>query len=99
MWSFGIVPQKVFHKADIEAGGVQKFWLMVVNVLLLDGAVEPFGVRIHLGRLWIGMPVGQMEVAEFLIKVFHEFTTIIGQHVLETKGKQEAGQIKEFLGG
>ena len=61
---------------------------MIVNILLLEGAVKAFGMGIHLsafilGVFGLGMPVGQVTCTELFIEVFHELRAVVGQDVLE----------------
>ena len=50
---------------------------MVIQEFLLKGSVEPFNMGIHFGCFGIGVPMGLTEPSSFLIKVLHEFGTII----------------------
>lgn len=72
---------------------------MKINVFFLYGAVESFGVGIHLGAPRVGVPVDFMEAANFIIKMFHEFRSIVGKDKGERKGEKERDQIKEFFCG
>jgi len=44
----GIVPEEVLYQSDVELFWVKEFILMVVNILLLKGAIKAFGMGIHL---------------------------------------------------
>ena len=46
--SLCIVPEEVLHQPDVELFWVQEFVLMVVNILLLTGALLAFGMGVHL---------------------------------------------------
>ena len=46
MRPFGIVPEQMFHKANVESGRIEEFWFVVVNILLLD---TPTGLLIGAG--------------------------------------------------
>jgi len=46
--SLCIVPEEVLHQADVELFWVKEFVLVVVNILLLDGALPAFGMGIRL---------------------------------------------------
>lgn len=48
MGSLSVEPHQIFHEDDVEFLWFQKFMSMVVDELLLDRAVEPLAVRIHL---------------------------------------------------
>jgi len=46
--SLCIVPEEVVHQPDVELFRVKEFILVVVNMLLLTGALLAFGMGIHL---------------------------------------------------
>ena len=98
MRAFRIVPEEVFEETNIEPIRVKQFWFMVVDVLFLYGPVEPLGMGVHFRGLGIGVPVSQMELPEVLVKVFHKLAAVVGQHVLETEGKQKGCKVKKLLG-
>ncbi len=45
--SLCIVPEEVLHQSDVELFWVKEFILVIVNILLLDGAIKAFGMGIH----------------------------------------------------
>jgi len=45
--SFCIVPEEVLHQSDVELFRVKELILVIVNILLLEGAVKAFGMGIH----------------------------------------------------
>jgi len=50
--SLCIAPEEVLHQApvclqDVELFRVKAFILVIVNILLLDGAIKAFGMGIH----------------------------------------------------
>ena len=96
--SLDIVPDEVLHQPDVELFWVKEFILMIVNILLLDGAVKAFGMGVHLGCFRVGMPVGQVTCTEMFIEVLHKLRAIVGQDVLEWEGEEEGGEVEEVLG-
>jgi len=46
--SLCIVPEEVLHQPDVELFRVQEFVFVIVNILLLKGAVKAFGMGVHL---------------------------------------------------
>ena len=46
--SLCVVPEEVSHQADVELFWVKEFILVIVNILLLEGAIKAFGMGIHL---------------------------------------------------
>ena len=53
--SLRIVPEEVSHQADVELFWVKEFILVIVNILLLDGAVKAFGMGVHLSAFILGV--------------------------------------------
>ena len=97
MRSLSVVPEQPLDEFAVENIRIQKFGLVVINKLLLDGAVEPLVVGVHLWGPGIGMPVGLVETSEFLVEVLHELAAIVGEHVFETMGEEQGDEIKELL--
>lgn len=60
---------------------------MEIRETLLHRFVESFRMCIHLGCLWIGVVVKQVETTQFLVKMLFEFTPIVGQD--KRQGKRE----------
>jgi len=42
------VPEEVLHQSDVELFRVKEFILVIVNLLLLTGALLAFGMGVHL---------------------------------------------------
>ena len=89
---------EVLHQPDVELFWVQEFVFVIVNILLLDGAIKAFGMGIHLWCFRIGMPVGQVTCTELFVEVLHKLRAIVGQDVLEREGEEEGGKVEEVLG-
>lgn len=98
MGSLQIVPKQVFHESKIESRRVEKFGGMKIHILLLDGAVETFGMGIHLRGLGVGMPVRGMESSNLGIESFHELTSIVGEDKGQGEGKENRHEVKELFG-
>lgn len=98
MGSFGIVPEEMLDQSHIEGNGVEKLGLVVIHKLFLDGAIEPFGMSIHLRGLWVGVPVLFVESFHLGVKVLHKLTAVVGEDVLKREWKQEGDKLKELLG-
>ena len=52
---------------------------MIIDELLLDGAVEVLGVGVHFGRAGIGPPVGDAVQVKALLEVSYEFGAVVGE--------------------
>lgn len=79
MRPFEIVPEEMVHEPEIEPDGVEELWDVKIHILLLDRAVEPLRMGIHLRGFRIRMPMGGMESSNLGIKVFHELASIVGE--------------------
>jgi len=53
--SLCVVPEEVLHQPDVELFWVKELVLMIVNILLLDGAVKAFGMGVHLSAFISGV--------------------------------------------
>ena len=73
MNSLCVVPDEPVDQLVVETRGIKQFEDVIVDELLLDGAVESFYVSIHFWSSGIGMVVGHMKFSKFFIKVFHKF--------------------------
>ena len=89
----------MFDQGDIERHGIEKLWLMIINEFLLDSAVEPFGVGVHLGGLRVRVPVDFVESFHFLGKVLGKFRAVVGQNIFQREGEQKRHEFKELFGG
>ena len=67
VWTLGVVPEEPLHEFPVE-----RYWIVeellqvVVDELLLDRAIEPLTVCIHLRHLWIRVEVCEVESLHFL---------------------------------
>ena len=53
---------------------------MVINELLLHGAIESFHVGVHLRGLGVGMVVDEMEPSQFFREMFFELRAVVGEN-------------------
>jgi len=86
---FGVVEEEPIHETFVEAGKVEEEYVVVVDEVLLDGAVEALDVSIHLRRLGVGVVVGDLELQQSLGEEFLELAPIVGEN--------EGGRIWEHL--
>jgi hypothetical protein len=96
--SFSIVPQKMFDEPSVEEGRVEEFSFVKINVLFLDGAVEPFGMGIHLRSLRKGVPVNLVKPPNLGIKGFHELGTVVREDIFQRERKEEGHKVEELFG-
>jgi hypothetical protein len=92
----GIVPHQPRDQLPIEPGRIHEESGMEIHEFLLDRAVEPFDVRVHLRGLWVGVVVDQVEIIEFLGEVLHEFRAVVGKHEDTRVGKHHPAVLKEL---
>ena len=52
-------------------------------MFFLNTTVKSFTVGIHLGCSRVSVTMGEIQIFNLLIKMFHEFTTVVGQHILD----------------
>jgi hypothetical protein len=57
MRSFSVIPDEPRDERGVELIGGDEQFLMVINELLLNGAIKPFDMGIHLGSSRIAMPM------------------------------------------
>lgn len=93
------MPEKMFDQSDVERHGIKQLRLVVIDELLLDGAIEPLGMSIHLGCFGVGVPVDLVEPFNLGIEVFHELTAVVRQDVLQGEREQERHELEELFGG
>lgn len=98
MHSSGIVPIQPIDKQAVEVVGKQQGAGMVIGKLFLNGAVESFKMRIHLGALGIGMVMRQAKLLQCLGEMLLEFRTVVGKDIGDGKRKKLNDLGKEFLG-
>ena len=83
------VPNQIIHKVGVEFIHIKKFIGMVVNIFLLDGAVESFTVGVHLWASRIGMVVCNPFFKNFFGKMFSKFRAIIRLQMLDSERKDD----------
>ena len=98
MRSFGVVPDEPRDQLAIELIGSDQQLLMVINELLLNGAVKTFDVSVHLGSSGIGMPVSFVQASDLLIEVLHKLRAVIGKNALKRVRKDIGDDGKELSG-
>lgn len=82
--AFSVVPEQPIHELVVEFDQIGKEQvLVVVEELLLHGAVEALAVGVHLRGLREGVPVRQGLRLEHRLEVLHELTAVVGQHELD----------------
>ena len=97
--ALGVVPRKIGHELAVEDDRRHKVAHVEINKLILDRAIEPLHMSIHLRCLGIGVVVGEMKPAHFLVKMFLEFGTIVGQDELKREREYLKTHLKELFGG
>jgi hypothetical protein len=86
--TLGVVPQQPAEQFIVEAEQVtEQQVFMVVDKLVLDGAVKALAMGIRLRRLRVGVPVEQALRADRLMEVFSELGAVVGEHPLDGKGE------------
>lgn len=101
MGALGVAPEHVIEEFIVALGEVviEEQVFVVVQEFLLDGAVEAFGMGIHLGGLRVGVPVDQGLLGHGGGEVFHEFTAVVGEHGLDPVGEHGGGEVQKALSG
>ena len=97
--SFRIVPYEPGNHLPVERRRVDKRSGMIVNELLLNGAVESFAVGIHLGGARIGMIMGQVQSPQLFVKMLHELRAVVSQYEGELIREYHPAVFKELLCG
>ena len=98
MRTFCIVPEKMPDEPLVKVDRIEQFGLVEVDVFLLDGAIEPFIVRVHLRTPWIGVPVDFMEFPDLGVEVLHKLGSVVRQDVRQREREDVSYEIEEFLG-
>ena len=95
----GIIPDKILRELAVEDREIgEQEILMVINELLLDGAIEAFTVGVHLRRSWVSMPVGDSYGLEGMVKVLHKLTPVIRECCPDWRRVARLGCSKEGSG-
>ncbi len=80
VWNEGIAGDQPVGHFAVEFGEVGKQEVfVVVDEAFLDGAVEAFGMGVHLGGAGVGPPVSDAILFEFGIELAHELGAIVGE--------------------
>ena len=56
---------------------MEQLILVIVNKLLLEGAVEAFDMGVHFGRAGIGPPMGDAVFFQLYVEVAHERRAVV----------------------
>ena len=97
MDSSGIVENQPIHKASVKYFRVKQLVSMVVNVVLLDSAIESLAVSIHLGCPGIGVVMNEMEPDQFFIKMLLKLRPIVGEDKSNWMWKYFEAQTEELF--
>ena len=93
-----VVPDEPVNQLGIEHLRCREVRGMVINKFLLNGAVEPFAVGVHLWRLGIGMIMNHMQASQLFVKMLHELAAVVGKHKGNREWKYLEAEKEEFLG-
>ena len=75
-----VVEEEPVHEEKVETiNVVGEEKVLVIHKAFLDRTIKPFDVGIHLGSLWIGVVVGNLELQETICKVLLELTAVVGE--------------------
>ena len=96
MRSFSVVPDEPRDQLSIELIGSDQQLLMVINELLLNGAVKTFDMGIHFRSSGIGMPMSFVQASDLLIEVLHKLRAVIGKNGLKRVRKNIGDDGKEL---
>jgi len=95
MRAFGVVPQKPveeFVVEGLEIGEQELF--VVIEKLLLQGAIEALTARFHFGCSREGMPLGDPGRLDGLSELSRELRAVIMKWVLDAQRQHRLGRIK-----
>lgn len=82
MRSSRVVPEKPIRQFLVHLVRIMKKRKVPVNELLLDRAVEPFAMGIHLRCPWIGVPMNSRRLVELGLEGLHELRAVVREDVL-----------------
>ena len=86
MGAFGVVPEEPIDEFIVEGLEVgEEQLLVVVNKLLLEGAVKTFAAGIHLRCFGEGVPLGDVCCLHRGLEVSGEFRAVIVERVFHGK--------------
>ena len=88
----GIVGQQPIGQFAVKGRQiVNQQVLVVIHELFLEGAIEPFDMRIHFGGAWIGPPMGDAVGVEALLEVAVELGAVGREEELR-RGREQGTQ-------
>lgn len=79
MGSFRIEPDEILGQFLVELTWILEEMKVPVNEFFLNGAIKSFTMRIHLGSLWIRIPMNHARFLNLFLKGLHELRTIVGE--------------------
>lgn len=91
-----VVPVKVLIELEDTVGEVVEQDLVSDEKFILDGAVEPLGMGVHLRGLGIRTPVGEMQLAKMLVEVLEKLAPVVGEDVLHGVWEEREAPSKEL---
>jgi hypothetical protein len=98
--SLRVEPQQIVEQGIVEREQIsEQQCLVVVDELLLDGAVEALGVGVHLGGARIGVPVAQALFGQGLGKMAGKFRAVVVEYGMNRQWESGLRQSKELRGG
>ena len=96
--ALGVVEEEPVHELLVEAREIEEEGVMVVDELILDGAVEALDVGVHLGCPRVRVVVGDLELKETVSEVLLELAPVVGQDEGGLIWKDCAPVFEEFFG-
>lgn len=91
-----VVPVEVLIESESTVWKVVEQDPVVDEKFVLDGAVKPLSMGVHLGGLGIRAPMDEMKPAQVLVEVFEKLTAVVGEDMLHGVGKQVTASLKEL---
>lgn len=85
----GIVENEIIHELPVEVVRILEQPGMVINKFLLDSAVEPFHVSVHLRCLGVSVIMRQVKPLQFLGKMFLKLGTVVRKNKKEIIGMRK----------
>ncbi|GAB2566386.1 hypothetical protein GCM10027066_06910 [Dyella jejuensis] len=90
MRAFGVVPMEPGEESFVEGVDVgEQEILVVVDELLLDGAVESFAMGIHFRRARAGVPMRQVASDGGVVEVPGELAAVVGEDAAYGDGEHD----------
>ncbi len=94
----GVVPNKPINQLAIEKLRRLELGNVIINKLLLNGAVEPLAVGVHLWSLGICVIVKHMQPPQFFVKMLHKLRTVVRQNKSNGEWENLEAKQKKFSG-